>query len=472
MHSTSAAHAETPSDHSVSSRRSFLAASALFGAAFLSPLRTLAADTAVKPGTVSPAVPGTATAPPQRVTLTCAENMATGVNVTWRSAASVEAPQAQLARLTATPKFQESAQKVVAEPFSFQSRPGETAFQYNLRFTDLAPDTQYCFRVGDGQSWSEWCAFQTAADTPKPFSFLYFGDVQNEIRALCSRAVRAAYRHAPNARFVVCAGDLVTEGCNDGLWGEFSDAFGFVASSVPCLPTPGNHDTKRPENEPDPEAPYTAAPAYHGHFNFPKNGPRGAQILNGEAYFVDCQGVRVISLNSNVFDDDKPANAAHRQAWDAQLAWLEETLANNPNRWTVVTHHHPIYSMGKNRDNVVLRGLLRPLYDKYRVDLVLQGHDHSYGRTHKLAGDAVVAPDAPGTVYAVSVFGPKMYESKPKFRELMAVVDHDKQLFQVINVAGDTLSYESRGIDGSLVDAFSLRKDASGASTLLPSQAV
>ena len=41
---------------------------------------------------------------------------------------------------------------------------------------------------------------------------------------------------------------------------------------------------------------------------------------------------------------------------------------------------------------------LLPLYDKYGVDLVLQGHDHLYARSQKLAGGKVVAADDSGTV--------------------------------------------------------------------------
>ena len=452
------------------SRRGFLAASALLGAMLLSPLWAVAASPATAPASVATAEKAVGVGLPQRVTLTCAADMAHAISATWRSAGPLQSAQGQIAPLTAGPKFEATIQSVPAEAFTIETDSGETAYQYNLTFTGLTPDAQYCFRVGDGQSWSEWNTVQTALDKPKPFSFLYFGDVQTDIRSQCSRAVRTAFRHAPDARFVICAGDLVNHGHNDSQWGEFSDAFGFIAATVPCLPTPGNHDTKRPEKAPEPEAPYTAAPAYHAHFHVPANGPKNAPILNGEAYYVDCQGVRVISLNSNVFDDDAPTDAAHKQAWDALLAWLEEVLANNPNRWTVVTHHHPIYSTSKGRDNAGLRNLLRPLYDKYKVDLVLQGHDHSYGRTHKLAGDQIVDPAAPGTIYVVSVLGPKMYPFKPKFESLMAATASEKQLFQVIEVDGDTLSYKSRSIDGQLVDAFQLKKDASGASTYHPAE--
>lgn len=64
--------------------------------------------------------------------------------------------------------------------------------------------------------------------------------------------------------------------------------------------------------------------------------------------------------------------------------------------------HHPVYSTAKNRDNTILRERFKPIFEKYGVDLVLQGHDHTYAR----GGLGKKRP-----VYLLSVAGPKMYES-------------------------------------------------------------
>ena len=56
--------------------------------------------------------------------------------------------------------------------------------------------------------------------------------------------------------------------------------------------------------------------------------------------------------------------------------------------------------------------VLASLYEKYHVDLVLQGHGHVYARTHKIALDRIVDPSAPGVVYVISVSGPKIYKTQ------------------------------------------------------------
>jgi 3',5'-cyclic AMP phosphodiesterase CpdA len=141
-----------------------------------------------------------------------------------------------------------------------------------------------------------------------------------------------------------------------------------------------------------------------------------------------------------------------------QLAWLEATLRDNPNRWTIVLQHQPVYSIARNRRTPELESRLVPLYDRYGVDLVLQGHDHVYGRTHKLRNGTVVPMDQPGAVYVVSVSGPKMYPLTLERPSIMAVTESNKQMFQVIAIDGGRLLFQAYSADGALVDRFELVK--------------
>lgn len=401
---------------------------------------------------------------PQRIILSWVDNPATTQAVTWRTVAACESPQAQIMAAAGTPLMGENAETVPAtrETLKFDA----DATHYSVNFTGLAPNTQYAYRVGDGEVWSEWFQFTTASDAPAPFRFIYVGDAQNDIKALCSRTFRQAFAAAPDARLMVHAGDLVAEGYDDALWGEWCHAMGFITAMVPSVPTPGNHDKHQPPTAQDPEAVLSVDPLYRAHFTLPMNGPEGVACLEEEAYYIDYQGVRFISLDSNVYANDDFVEEHKQAAWDAQLDWLEGVLSDNPNRWTIVTHHHPLYSGGKDRNNVALRDALLPLYDKYRVDLVLQGHDHVYARTHKLSGDETVAPDAPGTVYVVSVSGRKMYEVNPLFTDLMVKVLPDTQAYQVVDVEEMKLTLHAYDASGEFIDGFELRKDTVGKSTL------
>jgi hypothetical protein len=114
--------------------------------------------------------------------------------------------------------------------------------------------------------------------------------------------------------------------------------------------------------------------------------------------------------------------------------------------------------------------LWQPIFDKYKVDIVLQGHDHAYARSKLMVGDQNVtagtaARTDAGTVYVVSVSGPKMYELGR--RDFMARAAEDTQLYQIIHVDGDELRYEARTAIGKLYDAFTLKKRDGQANELI-----
>ena len=236
-------------------------------------------------------------------------------------------------------------------------------------------------------------------------------------------------------------------------------AGGWIHRSLPSLAVPGNHEYRPFVQKDIEENIKRLSVQWNNQFTFPNNGVRGIQETN---YYVDYQGVRFIALNSNLMIEE-------------QSKWLEGVLKNNPNKWTIATFHHPVFSASRGRDNVTLRELWKPLFDKYNVDLALQGHDHTYTRgrvapyeTNILSGNNI--KDVTGTVYVVSVSGGKMYKVKPGWEEYEALRDrvgNNKQLFQVISIDGDKLTYKAYTAVGDLYDAFDLVKNSNGLNTFV-----
>jgi 3',5'-cyclic AMP phosphodiesterase CpdA len=369
---------------------------------------------------------------PDRLILNWSGDPATTQAITWRTDTSVTTPQVQYGVTTDGPLFQKTVNTIAAtsEPLTTSL---STAHYHSVTLRNLQPATSYTYRVGDGVNWSSWHRFQTAANQAAPFEFLYFGDAQNNIAEHCAHMFATALRHAPNARFLVHAGDLINNFDNDAQWGEWHKAMSFISHTIPSLPTPGNHEYGNINGK------RALTNHWRTTFTLPENGP--AQYEEA-AYYVDYQGTRIISLDSN-------------RVTAEQTAWLEQTLANNPNRWTILTFHHPVLSPAKGRDNPRIRQLWQPLLQKYKVDLVLNGHDHTYARSSL----------QDGVVYAVSVLGPKQYnlERKP----WMARTAEDTQLFQIIRVETDKLTYESRTATGDLYDSFELLKQPKEANRLV-----
>jgi len=402
---------------------------------------------------------------PERIILSLTAEPAHSQSVTWRTEKALDTAKAQIALASANPNFEKAAATVMAAAANAEIPNGKVVGEYAAQFSGLIPNTIYSYRVGDGTTWSEWNSFRTASDKPEAFRFLYLGDEQNSIKSLWSRAVRAAYSKTPDARFIVHAGDLLEEGYDDRLWGEWCDAMGFISAMMPSFATPGNHDLHRARGSADSKEVLSVSPMWRHHFALPMNGPKGVDELKEQAYYIDYQGVRFISLDVNVYANEEFAESAKERVGKMQLAWLEELLKSNPNRWTIVVQHQPMYPIAKGRDYVEMREALLPLYDKYHVDLVLQGHDHTYARTHKLSGSKVVSPSQFGTIYAISVSGPKMYAIEEKFAPLRAKTLAHTQAFQVIEVDGDKLTYDAYTIEGEQIDHFELLKNAAGMST-------
>ncbi|MEY8355219.1 hypothetical protein AALB39_17940 [Lachnospiraceae bacterium 54-53] len=71
---------------------------------------------------------------------------------------------------------------------------------------------------------------------------------------------------------------------------------------------------------------------------------------------------------------------------------MKQAVAAHPNTsWRIVMIHQDIYGSGldhSDSDGIVLRTQLTPLMDKYDVDVVLQGHDHTYSRSYLLKADS------------------------------------------------------------------------------------
>ncbi|WP_339756579.1 metallophosphoesterase family protein [Algoriphagus aquimarinus] len=379
---------------------------------------------------------------PDRIVLSWSDNPMTTQSVTWRTSKEVTTSKAQVILAPNTPIYLESVETIDAK-MEVLDVDSVQANYHSVTFRHLQPATTYAYRVGDEGTWSEWFQFTTAPEKGTPFSFIYFGDAQNNLKSQWSRIIRQAYSNLPKAAFMVHAGDLINSTQSDSEWGEWNYAGGFINAMIPSISTPGNHEYDRAEDE-------TLVLDYHWkkQFTLPENGPKE---FSETVYYTDYSDLRMISLNSQEIVSDE-------KSMETQKNWLEKVLSENTQKWTIITFHHPIYSSGTGRDNQEFREAFKPVFDKYKVDLVLQGHDHSYGRGRNLpSGVANQDPAAQGPVYVVSVSGPKMYNLTPD--KWMDRAASNTQLYQLISIEGNRLSYGAYTAKGDLYDAFDLIKD-------------
>ena len=387
---------------------------------------------------------------PDRINLTVTENPSTSASVTWRTDTSVKIASAQIVRASANPTSVNDAKSLNATNEVVISKNGNyktlywdgvAANYHSVTFSHLKPNTLYTYRVGYENHWSEWFQFKTAGLRGDKLSFLYFGDAQTDLRSMWAKVIRKAYEQMPDAQLMLHAGDLINRAGRDEEWGEWFEAGSFIHATIPNMPSPGNHDYGRGEDS------LNLSPFWRAQFTLPENGPKG---LEETCYFTDVQGVRFVSLDSYLAEESD-------EYLQKQKIWMENVLKNNPGKWTVVVFHHPIYSPKSSRDNKRMRETFKPLFDKYKVDLVLQGHDHTYARG-MLKIPMEKKGERPGTMYVVSVSGPKMADSGTETKFWMDKDATYTQLYQVISILNEKLEFRSYKVTGELFDAFDLLK--------------
>jgi acid phosphatase type 7 len=380
---------------------------------------------------------------PDRVILNLTENPETAIAVNWRTDTTVSAGVVEWAVATAGPEFLASVKKVDGKKeFLRVVREGDpivTAHYFSATVDGLTPGKKYVYRVGTDGAWSEWHQVQMPDPSKNKLSFIYFGDAQNDVKSMWSRVIREAYKTIPKVDFMLHAGDLINRHDRDVEWGEWFYAGNFIHATVPSVMTPGNHEYGKG---------VILSPQWRRQFNLPLNGPSG---LEETCYVVNYTNLKVISLDAEQIDESP-------FFLEKQRLWLDSILTEDPRKWTAITFHYPVFSTKPNRDNENLRNKFKPIFDKHKVDIVLQGHDHAYGRgmVNNIPTGKNLKDEKSGTMYVVSISGPKMYDiSNDPWMQRKA---RNTQLYQVISIDKDKLSYDAFSADGELYDAFDLIK--------------
>ena len=90
---------------------------------------------------------------------------------------------------------------------------------------------------------------------------------------------------------------------------------------------------------------------------------------------------KLIKSNAKV-----PAIGVDENQYRFVLDDLEKTSMNKNIDWIIVLFHKPMFSsISKQFEEYIIRDKYQNIFDKYNVDLVIQGHNHIYARTFPLS---------------------------------------------------------------------------------------
>ena len=408
---------------------------------------------------------------PDRIMVTLNGPPQSGFAVTWRTDDTVTETIAQIAVATEDARFDKAAETVLAatEPLSpamplhdgivyaMPLNEGvSSAHFHSVTFTGLTSDTVYAYRVrGAEEAWSEWFQVKTAA-TGGPVKFIYIGDAQNGVMSHWSRLVRAGYAAAPNADFILHAGDLINRGSRDLEWAEWFKAVSHIHGMIPAMPVAGNHEYARLGVAPH-QSDWLLSIFWRPQFTLPVEDSLPADLQEVVYDIRYSRDVHIFVLSTQ------------SQKLTEQANWLDAELGRSDARWKIVSMHHPVFSSGKGRDSAARRKVFLPVLLRHSVDLVLQGHDHTYAR-----GDIGQKPESTSltdedknvhTVFVTSVSGPKQYPFKEDGWDMydeygveLVRRGENTPFYQVIKIDGDSLEYEAYTILGRLYDDFIIQK--------------
>ncbi len=282
------------------------------------------------------------------------------------------------------------------------------------RFDDLEPATTYCYEVRspDG-AIVERTGFRTAPSVgdEQPIELIAFGDsgTGSEDQLTLARYIAAAPYD-----LVLHTGDVVYGGGTRELYdAHFFHPYASVLSSVPAFLASGNHDYE------------SGLKGFLEVFALPENGTEEGRE---RWYSFDWGVAHIVALDT---ERDIPA----------QVEWLERDLAANQQPWTIVFAHKPPYSSGEHGSDLEVREAFGPIYERYGVQLVLNGHEHHYERTLPINGVTYVITGGGGR-------GTRTVGSS-EFTARSEAVIH----FVHVTIDGDELTVRAIDGTGSVFDA-------------------
>jgi hypothetical protein len=344
----------------------------------------------------------------------------TEMTVSWQVPVAVKKP---FIRIGAHPwdlsRRIEAEVRTLYTPAGVGASGDHTQYYVHARLSHLRPGRTYYYGVGhqgfdpaEAHLLGTLGTFTTAPDRKEPFTFTAFGDQGVGYHGLANDSLilgqnPSFHLHAGDIAYAdpAGAGQSADSGFDSRVWDQFLAQTESVAKSVPWMVSYGNHDM---------EAWYSPN-GYGGEearFTLPDNGPDKAH-LPGVYSFVHGN-TAIISLDPNDVSFEIPANLGI--SGGTQTTWFEAQLkkyrAARDIDFIVVFFHHCAYCTSTSHAS---EGGVRqewvPLFEKYTVDLVINGHNHQYERTDvikdnkvakKLAIGDTAYPETEGVVYVTA----------------------------------------------------------------------
>lgn len=250
----------------------------------------------------------------------------------------------------------------------------EASNVFKVEATGLVKNQKYYYQVVCGDVKSSTYSFTTGS-LSDDFTFVRASDSQSKTEDgydIFQKAI-TKITNTYNPAFVLETGDLVDTNYFEDEWRWFIGKSQSMFGTTAYIPVVGNHE----------ETSSYAAWAFREHFSVP-NECTAEGVTPGTVYSFDYGKAHFVVLNSEC----KGAGLK------AQAEWAAQDMAKTKQKYIIAAIHRGPYGGAGIASDIT--EAFTPVFDKYNVELVLFGHDHSYIRTKALKNGV---EDKNGTVY-------------------------------------------------------------------------
>ena len=223
-----------------------------------------------------------------------------------------------------------------------------------LTLTDLKPNSLYRYKITTGNTnISPLSPFRTPPRNRRNRARTRIAIIGDSGSGTSNQLAVAQQLASWKPHLMLHTGDVVySRGEQENYNPRFFGPYQNTLRSAPIFPSIGNHDTGNIN-------------VYLENFILPSSGS------GTERYYSFNYGpIHFVALDSNLPYDPS----------SEQFSWLEADLDGTHNHWVIIYFHHPAFSSSHHGNTNTVISSLVPLFERCRVDLVLNGHDHNYER--------------------------------------------------------------------------------------------
>ena len=254
--------------------------------------------------------------------------------------------------------------------------------QHKAILYGLVPNQEFCYRLyvlntaGDGTQAPIEGSWRTLySPERKEVHFVALGNTGGKNPG--AKILLSQQMAAQQADFWVHTGNLTQSGLNADADEEFFTPYKDTLRNTPLFVAIG-------KQEYGPDAGSRESKSFV-RTNYSRFHDMTWSNATPKYYSFDTANARFIFLD---------ANAAYGAVWapdihekSNQYKWLQTTLAGAGEKWKIVVLNAPLYSTGENGPANEVAALWVPLFERYGVNLVLQGGEADYERTFPLLKD-------------------------------------------------------------------------------------